>query len=247
MALLQSERDGAPMTFGAIADAAFSAYGKRLPLYVALALAGFGLEFAVGIISPSRDSWHAFMLTGALLDAAIAGAVSYGVLADANGDHPTNRAVLNRMLARLGILFALELAGFEAGSVCTDLIFGPAAVTAYGLMTVPALLVLGFLPFPIVAAATNPDAPDLRLLGTSIADAAAATFRLAVFGRVVLIGILLLAQPLLGAVFEDLARAHHLHDPVFWAGTPLDAIIVGPLQAFLTIFYQDLRHRQSPQ
>jgi hypothetical protein len=126
-------------------------------------------------------------------------------------------------------------------------IFGNAEEMAYGLGVLPTLIVFGMMSIATVVATLDTSRPNYMqpgfaiLRGIMFARSWANIWRLGVGGAIVIIPMML--EQLL-----EQYLAHHgipASQNIFWANTPIDALVLGPTQAFFTYLYMDLLARES--
>lgn len=230
------------MTLAAIAEATIASYFARWPLYAGLALAGFAIQYAVTLVTSSVPI--AFV-TEIVIDAAVTGAVCYGAAIRLAGEETRTLAILDRTLERLWALVLVNLIVAIISLFTASGIIGGPAETGFGITIIPTLFIWGLFSLPIVATAIEEDKMRGGLIGGGFVFAWIAAMRSGSFLRVILAGAIVAAPLLIQVVLGHVLAARHVHNADFWAGVPLDALTVGPLAAFLTVFYADLRSRAA--
>ncbi len=228
------------MTLAAVAEATLAAYIARWPLYAALALAAFAIQYLVMLATPSL---MIALITQIVIDAAVGGAVCYGTATSMAGEATTALAILDRTLERLWALVIVNIAvGIVTLLTASGIVGGPDE-TGFGITIIPTLFIWGLFSLPLVAAALEDEKMRGGLIGGSFVLAWIAAMRSGSFLRVILAGAVVAAPLLLQVVLEDVLHLRGIHHVDFWANVPLDALTVGPFAAFLTVFYTDLRRR----
>jgi hypothetical protein len=241
------ERKPLPESVGGLFDTAFSTYGRRFGLYAIVAIAGFAVQGIAALLFTAFGvhEKNALVLSesivGIFVDAFILGVVSIGVIADVSGVQTDTSTILASTIDRW-----LSLIGVNA-LINLIMIVPQVSVLASGVVSVfvfvlPVAALSGAIAFATVACAVDTSVPGLRIIGSF-----AQSIRLALappnFGRTVLIGIATLVPLLLQSVLSDQMGLRHVRGADFWANVPLDAIIVGPLQAIFAVFYLDFIRR----
>ncbi len=243
--ILDENRKPRSERFVAIVDAALEAWGARWPLYIAIAAACVGIQIAVAYIS--RFDPLATFIANCLVDGYATAFFTIAIAAHRQEvKAPTGeiaRAALARYPVVLFVYFGIQVVMWAF----LPWIFGTAEEMAYGLGVLPTLLVYAMMYIATVIATLDTKRPAYAQPGFAIlrslmfARSWANIWRLMIGGAIIVIPIML--QWLL-----EQYLAHHgmpAAQNAFWSNTPIDALVLGPTQAFFTYLYMDLVARES--
>lgn len=236
------ERPGLPESVGALFDTAFSAYGKRFRFYIALALGAFAVEGLLALLRPGDVGVS--QAGSVCVDAVLYGAITLGVVNDVLGEHPiADRAVLSRTFARWWALAATSAIIAMVTLVTAAAVFGPDSSDVF--LALPIVVGWGSLNLASVIAATDTTTRATLLVPLSIGRSMALSLAWPNIGRTALLALIAVIPVLLQIVLDDQFRRHQYPAPSFWANVPIDALVTGPLQAVLTVFYLDFARRTA--
>jgi len=245
--MIARDRPTLPEDVGGLFDFAFSIYGRRIGLYAGVAFGGLVIQAVAALVvsqAPTLQSLPSLLpILNVVVDAIIIGIVSIGMFADVATNTPlTTRQIVAATSERLPLLLCINLiVSFAA-------VLAPADVSAseigFAVFTLPLIAVFfGALGFATVIAAVEPSSSPfisfVRSFGMSLRVSLVAPN----FGRTAILGAGVLCVLLMEVVLRDQLKLRGVHGYEFWANIPLDALVVGPLQALFTVFYLDFKRR----
>jgi len=238
------ERGPLPESIGALASIAVRAYLRRFRLFFGTAVAGLAIE---GIVAYLRPSDIGLFYAGiVVVDAFLAALVTIGVAADLrDGDPLGDAAVATRALSRWGIVAAVTTITDIVTFSTTGSVFGPPEATAYGFLILPIVVLWGSIGFAsVIAAIDEKTAPGL-LIFASIGRSIALALARQNIGRLTVLALVAVLPTLIEAVLSDQLELRKVAAWQFIANVPIDALVVGPLQAIFTVFYLDFVRRTA--
>jgi hypothetical protein len=238
------ERLPLPESVGALTHVALQAYRRRFPLFFGMACTGLVFE---GLIAYLRPGDVGFFYAGSIVvDSLLAALVTVGVVADLrDGDRLTNGTVATRAFGRWGIVAAVTTLVDIVTFFSSNAVFGPPESTAYGLLSLPIVVLWGSVSFASVIAAIDEQSAPLTLVFSSIGRSIALAFARQNFGRLTLLAIVAVVPMLVEAVLSDQLELRKVAGWQFIANIPIDALVTGPLQAVFTVFYLDFVRRTA--
>jgi len=252
-----------PHSIGGLTDLALAAYATRFPLYAALAAFSLALQAAAEWTFPSRtDALNVASIVG---DALVVAAVAIGVARyaancahpddrvreaaatepDETADAPLLQAALRRWFSAAGaltiawLIFATTYpaSGFvapaEPGAAMLMVLSAPATWLVWAAVALAAPL-----------ASILPDSPALAIF-TGFARSIMLALRVRNLGRLCVLAFATIVPLLLEIVLTDVFQRRELPHAAFWANTPADAIVTGPLAALQTVFALDFTRRAN--
>lgn len=236
-----SDDKGLPTSILGLFNVAANLYGRRIALYGILALLAIGVQYVVGVLLPHTDGLVAGLQI--VVDAFLLAAVSIGVAFDLAGKPVDWSTVLAHASERWGVVAVVGFVYFLAVLSLGSAFYDSAEDTFYYLLLIPIIVLWGALALAQVVAAIEPAKSRLTLPLHALGKGMTVGFRAANIGRLVLLSAIL-AIPMLisNALYAELLQ-RHVHDPIFWADIPFDALVTGPLQALTTVFYIDFLRR----
>jgi hypothetical protein len=249
-----------PESVGGLFELAFVSYGRRLPLYLGLAVSAFLVQGLLVLAAPKlalalhglfaidpakTEGIRTGLVLGAnfVIDAFICGLVTIGVVADLQPGTPAaDRVILGDALARWWIFALLAVAiGLLFGEMLPE-VLGSGDPTMLALLPI-VLVFLGALSLATVVAAVDRTTNEALLPILSIGRSLQVALPFHNLGRLAIYSALF-AVPLVVAQFATQEfELRHVPFADFWASIPIDALTVGPLQALATIFYLDFVRR----
>lgn len=220
---------------------ALALYARRLPLYALLAAAAFVIQLIAGTVLPhTTGTGQALEL---VVDAFLIGVVSIGIARDAAGTETSTSALLGGASERWGAVAIASLLYALVVFALVRNVFGSLEDTGYGIFVVPIIAIWGAVSLSQVVAAIEPVKSRLMLPVISIGKALSVAFRFVNLGRLLFLSALLTLPLILQGLLGSALTARHLGNAEFWADVPIDALLVGPLQAIATLFYLDFVRR----
>ncbi|GAC1413668.1 MAG: hypothetical protein NVSMB64_23900 [Candidatus Velthaea sp.] len=245
--MIAGERKSLPESIGALFDTAFALYGRRFALYATVTLAGFIIQAAAAALFAAAFPHvlaYAVAVLNVIVDAFIAGVVTIGVLTDAaRADDVSGNDIVTAASGRLLPLIVVNFLVALTQLVVAPVYAVPADLTLCALMLPIVAVIYGTLGFATVIAAGDTATSKSMLFVRSIGQ----SFRLALagqnLGRTALLGLCVLPVSLLQVVVLDQMQVRHMRGFDFLANVPIDALVVGPLQAVFTVFYLDFVRR----
>jgi hypothetical protein len=241
-----------PPSVGGLIDLAFAAYVERAPLYLGLALVVFlvcGIvDVAWSLLGGQPElKATAWSLASVFVDAFVVAVVAIGVGSRVAGATGLPRALLGGAVERwLPVLGAMIIVQFvDAVTSTGGAIGGLPDPPAAAILTAPVTWLLwGAMSLAGPVAALNGDRPTVAIL-TGFWRALALSLRVQNLPRLCLVAFATIVPVLLEEVLVDTLGRHGVHDAIFWAQVPVDALTVGPLAALQTVFALDFARRQG--
>jgi hypothetical protein len=238
------ERLPLPESVGALTQTALRAYRRRFPLFFGTAFTGLLFEAIIAYLRPGDIGF--FYAGSIVVDSLLAALVTIGVVADLrDGDRLTNGAVATRAFGRWGIVAAVTTLVDIVTFFSSNAVFGPPEATAYGLLSLPIVLLWGSVSFASVIAAIDEKTAPATLVLSCIGRSIALAFARQNFGRLTLLAIIAVVPMLVEAVLSDQLELRKVAAWQFIANIPIDALVTGPLQAVFTVFYLDFVRRTT--
>ena len=243
--ILDENRRPRAERFVAVVDAALEAWGARWALYLAIALACFGAQAALAYAA--RFDGNVILIANCLVDGYAAAFFTIAIAAHRQEVTASPAQIARAALARFPVV-AFIIFGIQAVIlVYGSFIFGTAEETLYGVGAIPTVLIFGVMSVATVVAALDTSRPVYAQPGFAIlrsllfARSWAGLWRLAVAGIIIVVPMMLeqlVAQYLAHRGMPTLQNA-------FWSNIPVDALVLGPSQAFFTYLYMDLIAREA--
>jgi hypothetical protein len=238
------ERSPLPESAGSLFDAAARAYGRRLWLYLGLALFALAIQATSKHLLPKDQGVE--LALNVILDAFIAAAVSIGVVSDLGPatTRPPTSAVLSAALERWWIVAGTSvLLQFITATLQSGLV-APVDSLSYFLMG-PIVVALGSLNFAtVIGALDRKSSPELLVL-SSIGRSMMLAFARPNIGRLVVLSIVAAVPIFLQLVLADQLQIRKVASAEFLGNVSIDALVTGPLQALFTVFYLDFVRRAA--
>jgi hypothetical protein len=243
--ILDENRRPRSERFVAVVDAALEAWGARWPLYLAVAVACFGIQAAIAYIA--RFDVNVVLIVNCVVDGYVTAFFTIAIAAHRQevtaSAAQVARAALRRAPVVTVVYFALQFAILAS----LPWIFGTADEMLYGLGVLPTMLLFGMMCIATVIACLDTSRPWYSQPGFAIlrsillARTWANVWRLMIGGAIVVVTLML--QWLLAQYLAH--RGMPIAPNNFWSQIPLDALVLGPAQAFFTYLYMDLMSRES--
>jgi hypothetical protein len=232
---------GPPASITGLFGTAFTLYIRRFGLYATLAIAAFAVQLFVDL-AVMQDTGLALGLN-IVVGSFVAAAVSIGVAFDIARKDADWSTIFNAAALRWGVVVVVGLAGVLVQDLFLANVFLPPDQTGYGLLLVPLIVLWGAVMMASVVAAIDPAKSRLTLPGVALAKGIVVSLQFANLGRLMLFS-LIAALPLVAEVLlRQFLVTRGVPEVDFWAGIPIDAVSVGPLQALATVFYIDFLRR----
>ena len=243
--ILDENRKPRAQRFVAVVDAALEAWGARWPLYLALAIVCVAVQFAVVWIA------HFDPLTTVIANCVVDGFATafytISIAAHRQETHAPIREVARAALARAPVVTFVLVGVQVVVWAFSSWIFGSAEEMYYGIGILPTLIVFGMMGIATVIASLDISRPLFLQPGfaffrsVTFARTWANVWRLGIAGAIVVVPMML--QQLL-----EQYLAHHgipVTQNTFWSNIPIDALVLGPTQAFFTYLYMDFVTREA--
>jgi hypothetical protein len=243
--ILDEEQKPRAERFVAVVDAALEAWGARWHVYLALALACIGLQALVAYVA--RYDPLTILIANCIVYGYAVAFFTIAIAAQRQNVTGSVAEIARASLTRLPVV-AFVVVGIDIVIwAFSSYIFGTPEEMVYGLGILPALIVFGLMNMATVVATLDTSRPLYAQPGFAILRALmfarswANIWRLAVGGAIIVVPMML--EQLL-----EQYLAHHGMPPAqneFWSNIPIDALVLGPTQAFFTYLYMDLLARES--
>ena len=232
---------GLPTSLAGLFGAAFTLYIRRFSLYGSLAFFAFAVQVLVDL-AVMQDTGLAIGLN-IVVGSFVAAAVSIGVAFDVARKDADWSTIFNAAALRWGVVAIVCGIAYIIEQLFWPQVFLPPEETGYGLLLVPFVLLWGAVFMAQVVAAIDPAKSRLTLPFVALAKGLIVSVQLVNLGRLMMFSVLL-TLPLIGELllFAPMMQAR-IPDAWFWSQVPLEAIVVGPLQALATVLYIDFLRR----
>jgi hypothetical protein len=238
------ERLPLPESVGALVSIALRRYRRRLPLFFGTAFAG--LLFEAGLALARPGDFGLFYAGSVVVDSLLAALVTIGVVADLrDGERLPDRAVAARAFRRWGIVAIVTTLVDIVTFTTSSAVFGPPEATAYGLLSLPIVVLWGSISFASVIAAIDEKTAPGRLVFSSIGRSLSLALARQNFGRLTLLALIAVVPMLIETVLSDQLELRKVAAWQFIGNIPIDALVTGPLQAIFTVFYLDFVRRST--
>jgi hypothetical protein len=236
-----SENNRLPKTLAGLFGIAGSLYVRRAPLYLALALVAFAVQFVVDVLLPF-DLGLALGLS-IVLEAFVFAAVSIGVAFDLAGKAADWSTVLVAASERWGAVACVGLVYQFVFLYLEPNVIGPPDQTFYGLLIPPIIVFWGAISLAQVVAAIEPVTSRLTLPLLALGKGMAVGLRWANLGRLLLLSMIIVLPAVIENALTVVLGQHHVRSADFWGAVPFDSVVIGPVQALSTVFYIDFLRR----
>jgi len=243
--ILGEERKPRVQRFVAVVDAALEAWGARWPLYIAIALACIGVQTAVAYIARFDD--NAILIANCLVDGYATAFFTIAIAAQRQEVKASAgeiaRAALRRTPAVTIVCFGIQIVII----VFLPMIFGTADEMLYGLGALPWLVIFGVMYIATVIACLDTSRPSYAQPGFAILRSLMFLRSWANIWRLGIGGAIVVVPMMLSWLLARYLAQHGMPtvQNVFWSNIPIDALVLGPTQAFFTYLYMDLLARES--
>ena len=232
---------GLPASITGLFVTACTYYVRRFALYGSLAFFAFAVQLVVDL-AVLQDAGLAIGLQ-IIVDSFVLATVSIGVAFDVARKDADWSTIFNAASLRWGVLAVVCGIDWLVYELLWPSMLLPPEQTGYGLLLIPFVVLLGALTMAQVVAAIDPVKSRLTLPFVALAKGLVVSLQFVNLGRLMLFSVVLtlpmFAENWLGTYLAD----HRFADATFWAGVPIDAITLGPLQAIATVFYIDFLRR----
>jgi hypothetical protein len=231
--------------FSTIVDLGLAAWGRRWPLYLAVAAASIAIEFTAARLARFDPLWASIVLS--CVDGFATAFVSLDVAARFAGDERPLRDIARAAMRRWPLVSLVLLAILFVEAPAYVWVFGTPDETLYGILILPALTVVGTFGITSVVASIDTSMPPIALAFYAFYRSLIAAAAWPNLGRVTIAGAMvavpLMLQQLLQQWFTE--RGFGAGPAFFWANVPIDALCVAPFQAFFTYLYLDFTVREQ--
>jgi hypothetical protein len=232
---------GLPASITGLFVTAWSLYVRRFVLYGSLAFFAFAVQLVVDL-AVIQDAGLGIGLQ-IIVDSFVLAAVSIGVAFDIARKDADWSTIFNAASLRWGVVAIISGVGWLLNAMLWPAMFLPPDQTGYGLLLIPLVVLMGALAMSQVVAAIDPVKSRLTLPLVALAKGLLVSLQFVNLGRLMLFSVLLTLPLFAATVLGEYLVRHHYANADFWAGVPLDAITLGPLQALATVFYIDFLRR----
>ena len=234
-----------PERFVALIDAALAAWAARWPLYIALAVATVAADFGIDVLA--KFDPIVLILTPAFVDAFASAFVSIDVAARTRDEPLATGEIFRAAVLRWPVVAVVLLIVTLIEQPMQLAIFGTMDETAYGLLILPGLAVLGVLGLPSVIASIDDSVPPLARAGYAVLRSLFIAATWPNLGRLTIAGAMLAVVYMLQELSMRWLATHGLGTPQawFWGNMPADALFLAPFQAFFTLLYLDFIVREK--
>ncbi len=219
-------------------------YARRAPLYLALAAIALAVQYVVDVLLPHTDGLVIGLAI--IVDAYFVAAVSIGVAFDLAEKEADWSTVLLAANERWGVVSVVGLVYQFVFFYLEPNVFGTPDDTGYGLLMLPIIVFWGAISLGQVVAAIEPVKTQLSLPFVALGKGMAVGLRRANLLRLVLLSLIIVLPTVAEGALGQLFALHHVRDASFWSGIPLDALVLGPIQALSTVFYVDFLRKARP-
>jgi hypothetical protein len=239
-----SDDNRLPKTLAGLFGVAGSLYVRRAPLYLTLAAIAFAVQFVVDVLLP----FDLGLATGLsiVVEAFVFGAVSIGVAFDLAGKNADWSTVVLAASERWGAVACVGLVYQFVFLYLEPNVIGPPDQTFYGLLIPPIIVFWGAISLSQVVAAIEPVKSGLILPLLALGKGLAVGLRWANVGRLLLLAMIIVLPAVIENALTAVFGQRHLANADFWGAVPLDALVIGPVQALSTVFYVDFLRRARP-
>ena len=232
---------GLPASVTGLFGTAFTLYVRRINLYASLALAAFGVQLFVDL-AVMQDSGLAIGLN-IVVGSFVAAAVSIGIAFDIARKEADWSTIFNAASLRWGVVAIVCGVAYLIQQLFWPQVFLPPEQTGYGLLLLPFILMWGAVFMAQVVAAIDPAKSRLTLPFVALAKGLVVSAQFVNLGRLMMFSVLLTLPLIAESLLYAPMQTRGVPEAWFWAQVPLEAIVVGPLQALATVFYIDFLRR----
>lgn len=243
--MMIEERSKLPESMGDLFSTALRAYGRRLPLYLGVALLALVVQTALSAAFPTDRG--ILIAAQIVCEALIASLVTIGVVGDVHiaATRPGNGAVFDAALQRWWIVSGASLGIGVVDFFALGQIFAPGQDALDYFLILPLAVFSGSLNFaPAIAALDVKTRPEL-LVFSSIGRSFSLSLLRANLGRIVVLSFVALIPTLLETVLSDVLHVRNIRGSTFLGAVPIDTLVTGPMQAIFTLFYLDFVRRAA--
>lgn len=243
--ILDENRRPRSERFVAVVDAALEAWGARWPLYLAIAIACIGIQTAIAYIA--RFDVVTILIANCIVDGYATAFFTIAIAAQRQEVKASAgeiaRAALRRAPVVTIVYFGIQIVIIAS----SPWIFGTADEMMYGLGVLPTMIVFGTIYMATVIACLDTSRPWYAQPGFAfwrsllLARTWANVWRLMIGGATI-------AVPMLLQWLIEQSLAHRgipIAQNSFWSNIVIDALVLGPTQAFFTYLYMDLMARET--
>jgi hypothetical protein len=242
--ILDEHRKPRAQRFVAVIDAALEAWGARWPLYLALAFICVAVQLAVVWIA--RFDPLTTVIANCVVDGFATAFYTISIAAHRQETRASIAEVARAALARWPVVTFVLVGVQVVVWAFSPWIFGSPEDMYYGIGILPTLIVFGMMGIATVIASLDISRslflqPGFAFLRSVVfARSWANVWRLGIAGAIVVIPMML--QQML-----EQYLAHHgiaIAQNTFLSNIPVDALVLGPTQAFFTYLYMDFLTRE---
>ncbi len=233
--------NGLPASIVGLFGTALALYVRRIRLYALLALCALAVEYVVDV-ALLQDTGLAIGLS-IIVGSFLAATVSIGVAFDLARKEADWSTIVAAASLRWGVVAVIGLVDYLLLLLFAPYVFLPPDQTGYGLLLLPFIVLWGAVWIAQVVAAIEPTKSRLTLPLRALGKGLAVSGRFVNLGRLVMLSIVMMVPFFAETVLYAQLQARGVAEAEFWAGIPIDAIALGPLQALATVFYVDFLRR----
>jgi hypothetical protein len=235
------DEKGPPASLTGLFGTTYRLYVHRIGLYVSLALAAFAVQCIVDL-AVMRDDGLAIGLN-IIVGSFVTAAVSIGVAFDLAQKDADWSTIFNAASLRWGVVVIVNAVYYVAYRLFWPSVFAPPEETGYGILLIPFILLLGAIALATVVAAIDPAKSRLTLPLVALAKGFIVSAQFVNLGRLMMFSVLLMLPMIAETFLEVYLLRRGVPAAGFWAAVPIDALVMGPLQAFATVLYVDFLRR----
>jgi hypothetical protein len=232
---------GLPTSIAGLFGTAFTLYVRRINLYASLAFAAFAVQVVVDL-AVMQDTGLAIGLN-IIVGSFVAAAVSIGVAFDVARKDADWSTVFNAASLRWGVVAIVCGIAYLVQQLFWPQVFLPPEQTGYGLLLVPFVLLWGAVFMAQVVAAIDPAKSRLTLPFVALVKGLVVSAQFVNLGRLMMFSVLLTLPLIAELLLYAPMQSRGIPEAWFWSQVPLDAIVIGPLQALATVLYIDFLRR----
>ena len=229
----------------AVVDAALEAWGARWPLYLAIAAACVGIQTVAAYIA--RFDVITILIANCIVDGYATAFFTIAIAAHRQEVKASTAEIARAALARFLVVTLVYVFIQIVIWAFSPWIFGTTEEMVYGLGILPTLVVFGMMSIATVIAALDTSRPGYTQPGFAILRSLMFARSWANVWRIGIGGAIVVAPMMLEQLLEQYLAHHGMPtgQNIFWSNTPIDALVLGPTQAFFTYLYMDLIARES--
>lgn len=223
----------------AVVDAALEAWGARWLVYLAVALVCIGVQTAIAYIA--RFDVVAILIANCIVDGYATAFFTIAIAAHREEVKAPLRDIARAALMRWPVVTLVYLLIQVVIWAFSPWIFGSADEMYYGIGILPTLVVFGMVYVATVIATLDTKPPPYAQPGFALLRSIAFARSWANVWRLGIAGAIVVVPMMLEQLLEQYLAHHGMPTAqnIFWSNTPIDALVLGPTQAFFTYLYMD--------